>query len=151
VYDDNGTQIATSTGSTISPVDGNFPIITQGVFLTKKPKDVIAQLIDGPHFSIKESATSPTIRQTNTRYEAGVIPRVYSTIINTKRITISNLPVRVVLYNSSNNAMGVGETIIPFLDKEGTQEISFTWDIPFTESPTKITIYPIFDPFLYNK
>ena len=150
VYDGYGSLVTTISGTTTAPVDSDFPIIVQNVTLTKRPKDVVTQLMDGPHYTVKELPTSPTIRQTSVHYEAGDIPRVYATITNTKRITISNLPVRVVLFDEFNNALGVGQTIIPFLDKEGVQEISFTWDAPFAKDPSKIIIYPIFDPFLSN-
>lgn len=151
IYDDSGQVITTVTGSTTAPIDGDFPIIRQNVKLTQKPKEVITQLIDGPHFKVKEKPTSPTIRQVNERYEAGSIPRVYASIINTKRITISNLPIRVILYDMYDNAMASGETFIPFLGKEEMKNISFTWDMPFEQAPTRISIYPIFDPFAVTK
>ena len=150
-YDISGKELKTITGTTSAPVDGDFPIVVQNIVLTQEPKEVIASVTNGPHFNVKESPTSPTLRITGTRYEAGSIPRVYATITNTKRLTISNLPVRVVLSDVEGNVMGVGETIIPFLDKEETKEISFTWDVPFANAPTLIHVYPIFDPFLSNK
>lgn len=147
VYDKNGQIITTTTGSTVAPINGDFPIIKQNIKMDKMPKEVITQLFDGLHYKVTEKPTSPTVRQVNTRYEAGDIPRVFSSIINTKRVTISNLPVRAVLYDMYDNAFAVGETVIPFLDKEQMKDISFTWGMTFKQSPTRINIYPIFDPF----
>src|SRR5262249_26348740 len=112
VYDDSGNVIKTITGSTTVPIDGDFPIIQQKILLDQPPKDVGITFSKEAHFAVKELSTSPTIRIINTRYESGAIPRVYATVINTKRIAISKLPIRVVLYDASGNAMGVGQTVI---------------------------------------
>ena len=148
VMNESGAEIATINGTTTAPVDGDFPIIKQDVTLPENPKEVIVKLHDGPHYTVLEKPTSPTIRTIGTRYEAGSIPKVFATILNTKRTTLSNIPVRAVLYDVNDNAFAVGETVVPFLDKEGRREISFTWGGAFEKAPTRILIYPIFDPFL---
>ena len=68
-------------------------------------------------------------------------------IVNTKRLEINNLPVRVVLFDDKDNAYAVGQSLIPYLEKEGAQEIIFTWDEPLPVPPTRIGVYPIFNPF----
>jgi hypothetical protein len=148
VYDDGGNVTKTITGTSTVPVDGDFPIIVQNVALGEKPRELGVELSRDSHFAVKELPTSPTIRITNVRFEQGSIPKVFATVTNTKRTVISKLPVRAVLYGADGNAFGVGETIIPFLDKEGVQTIAFTWDKAFAETPIKTTIYPIFDPFI---
>ncbi len=146
-YDAQGAVIREVFGTTTAPVDGDFPIIIQNVRLDKKPASVSTLLFDGPHYTVQEKPTTPTIRTSDIRYEAGSIPRVYAVITNTKRITVSHLRVRVLLFDADDNAYGAGETLIPFLDKEEAKNISFTWNMPFAFAPTKVRVYPIFDPF----
>jgi len=146
-YNTQGGVIQQIFGTSTAPVDGDFPVIIQNVQMSVAPASITTQLFDGPHFATQEKPSSPTVRTAGIRYEAGSIPRVYATIINTKRVTVSNLRVRVLLYDSYDNVYGAGETLIPFLDKEASRSISFTWNMPFKESPTNIRIYPIFDPF----
>ncbi len=146
-YDSRGVVLTVASGTTIVPVDGEFPIIAQNINLSKEPKELILDITDGPHYIVNDLPTSPSVRILNSRYEAGNIPHVYATVINTKRVAISNLVVRTVLFDADDNAYGAGETVIPFLDKEGSQNISFTWDNSFEITPTKIRVYPIFDPF----
>ncbi len=147
LFDENGNLYQTFTGSTTVPLDGSFPLIIQNVTLSKAPSNVTATLTEGNHFKVIESPTSPTVRVTGRRYEAGVIPRVYATIANSKRIDIVNLPVRALLFDNNDNVYAVGQTIIPSLPKEGTQEVIFTWGESLPYPPTRIGIYPIFDPF----
>ncbi len=148
VYNVQGEAIGEIKGITLAPVDGDFPIIKQSIGISQTPSKVTLSIEDGPHYKVHEKPTSPTLRITNEHYEPGNLPRVYATITNTKRTTVSNLPIKVVLYDENNNAYAVGETVIPRLDKEETKEVSFTWDNPLPFAPTKIRVYPIFDPFI---
>ena len=146
-YDEQGMVTSVFNGSTTAPLDGNFPIIIQNIPLDKAPNKVTLTLIDGFHYKVTESPTSPTIRILERRYEAREISRVYTTIMNTKRLEVLNLPVRVVLFDQNDNAFAVGQTIIPSLSKEGVQELTFTWNEILPTSPTRIGVYPIFNPF----
>lgn len=149
VYSEDGSIIGQLKGTTTAPVDGDFPIIRQGIKISKTPVQVVTTLDDTLHFVVNEKPTSPTVRVSNEEYEkTDDISRVYARITNTKRVKIVNLPIRVVLFNDEGNAYAVGETIIPVLDKEDIKDISLTWDPPLPFSPTRIKVYPIFDPFV---
>lgn len=148
-YDDAGIAFYTQRSQSIVPIDGDFPIVIQNVALTKRPAEVHVELGQGvPHYKVLEKPSMPTLRISDTYYEPGSIPRVYSSITNTKRLPLSDLQVRVVLYDAEGNAYGTGETVIPRLGKEETKNIVFTWNRAFSEAPTKIRVYPILDPFL---
>lgn len=147
LYDETGGLMQTFKGSTIAPLDGKFPLIIQNISLQKSPKNVLVSLQDGPHYKVLESPTSPTVKILDRRYEAGLIPRVYATVANTKRIDIFNLPVRVLLFDINDNVYAVGQTFIESLPKEGVQEIIITWNGALLHPPTRIGVYPIFDPF----
>ena len=147
LYDTKGSLIGAITGSTTAPLDGKFPIIVQNIPLATPPSNVVVTLSEGPHYTVKENPTSPTLKILERRYEAGSISRIYATLGNTKRLVINDLPVRVVLFDDKDNAYAVGQTIVPVLQKEEVKEISFTWNPPLLFPPTRIGIYPIFDPF----
>lgn len=146
-YAKTGEVMTELSGSTTAPLDGSFPIIIQNIPLKSEPGKVALRLIDGDHYKVVESPTSPTLKILERRYESGQIPRVYATVMNTKRVEITNLPIRVVLFDQDDNAYAVGETILPALSKEGVREVVFTWNAPFPIAPTRIGVYPIFNPF----
>lgn len=147
MYDLAGKVMGEITGSTVAPLGGNFPVIIQSIPLKTIPTNVVVSLQDTAHYSVKESPSSPTIKIVQRRYEYESIPRVYSTIVNTKQIEITNLPVKALLFDDKDNVYAVAQTVVPYLEKEGIKEVIFTWNekLPFT--PTRIGIYPIFDPF----
>ena len=66
---------------------------------------------------------------------------------NTKHTEINNLPVKVLLFDEENNVYAAGQTIVPRLEKEGVAQVVFTWNQALPFAPTKITIYPLFNPF----
>jgi hypothetical protein len=148
-YDAAGKETMKMSGSSIAPVDGDFPVVQQNIQLSEEPYEVSATIrSNAPHFKVLEKPTSPTIRIVNPHYEPGTIPRVYATIVNTKRIFLRDIPVRVLLYDADGNVYAAGETVVPTLDKESSKEIVFTWDASFPIAPTKIRVFPILDPFL---
>lgn len=148
IYDDQGLVSDTFSGSSTAPLDGKFPVIIQNVSLKNAPSNVTVKLSDGPHYIVQESPTSPTIKVLNRNYEeSGNISRVNVVLMNTKRIEINNLPIRVLLYDEKDNVYAVGQTIVPYLAKEGLQQAIFTWDAPLPFAPTRIGVYPIFNPF----
>jgi hypothetical protein len=135
-------------GFTLTPVSGDFPIIRQSITSKYIPKTVSLTITDGLHYNVNEKPTSPTLSVSNERYESLLVSRVYATVQNKKRLTIRDLPVKVVLFDEYNNAYAVGETVIPELGKEEMKEVSFTWKTRLPFAPTRIRVYPIFDPFL---
>jgi len=148
-YNKEGKEIARIEGTSIAPVDGDFPVVAQNIPLREVPAELSATVsANVPHYTVVEKPTVPTLRISTPQYESGSIPRVYATITNNKRLVLRNIPVRAVLYDTEGNAYAVGQTIIPELGKEAAQNIVFTWDRAFPFPPTKIRVFPILDPFL---
>jgi hypothetical protein len=146
-FDEKGNTLSSVNGTTTPALDGDFPIILQNVPVASRIKTLTTDLYDYDHYAVRDKSLAPSLRVTNTRYEAGDISRVYAQINNTKRVTFSNVPVKVLLYDVDNNVFATGETIIPFLDKEEQRLITFTWTEQFQVAPNKIRVYPILDPF----
>lgn len=147
LFNKDAQEYITFSGSTTAPLGGKFPIILQSIPLTEYPASVQLKLTDTEHYSVKENPASPTIKILSRRYESGNIPRVYTTIANTKRVEIRNLPVSVLLFDDKENVYAVGTTIIPMLQKEEVKEVVFTWNEQLQHTPARIFVYPIFNPF----
>lgn len=145
LYDAQGNTIERS-GTTTSPVDGDFPIIVQSVHLTRQPVSISLSLQDTPHYRSEERPTDPTLRTGNELYEPGSIPRLSFMVMNTKRVVLRNTPIKVILFDEKDNAYAVAQTVVPELNKEEVKDITVTWDNPLPFAPTKIRIYPIFNP-----
>ncbi len=148
VYNDKGQPVQDFPGVTLTPVSSDFPIVVQSIKSAQILSNATLTLKDGSHYTVHEKPVSPTLSIGNEKYEEGSIPRVYVTVQNKKRITVTNLPIKVILFDQDNNAYAVGQTIVPELNKEESKVVSFTWDAPLPYPPTRIRAYTMFDPFL---
>lgn len=147
-YNATGTPIFTINGTTTAPLDQEFPIIVQGVRTALVPTTVSVQLQYGDSFVTPQASSVSPFRVTGISYEEGSIPRVYATIVNTKRMNFSNVPVRVLLYDANNNVYAVGESTLLSLGREESKQIVITWKSKLQEAPKKIQVYPILDPYI---
>ena len=141
VYDKEGTSIYTHNGTTTISVEDELPIIIQSVHLSGVPYKTVLTLPPVKHYTAQEKSQTPPIKTLHIREEDGDIKRVYVTIKNTQQITFANLPVRIILYDDNNNALGVGETFVSFLDKEEQKDLVFTWKLAFPKIVSRIDVY----------
>lgn len=146
-YNTLGEVMIVATGTTPTQLDSEFPIIVQNITLPEEPKNVTATLITGKYYKVANTTLTPLTRTTNIRYEKTDVSRVYATVANATRESFSNIPVRALLFDIEGNAYAAGETIIPYLDKDSSKLVSFTWGNVLPKDPSRIRIYPIIDPF----
>lgn len=147
--DAQGMLLGTYTGTTSVLVGSSFPLIVQNITLPQAPAHMSVDLTPTPFYVTGDQSTFTPIRITDTSYEPGDITRVHVVVRNTTRSVFLQLPLRVIVYDDTNNAIGVGESIIPKLNKEEEKDIVFTWPNGFAH-PSKIRAYPIIDPFTGN-
>ena len=141
IFNKNGDQIFARFGTTTIAVEDELPIIIQNISLNDMPYKTVLTLMPTKHYTAVERNPVPPIKTLRTRQEEGDIPRVYVTVKNTQQLTFTHLPVRIVLYDDDNNALGVGETFITFLDKEEQKDLVFTWKQPFSMPISRISVY----------
>lgn len=146
-FNKSGEIIKTVTGDTIVLVSGSFPVIKQNIVLSEPPAKLLLKLNQEPYYATFENPRVSPIRVNNFTYEPGSINRIYVNIANTTRNIYLKLPIRMVAYDEHDNAIAVGENIIPSLGKEEQKQVVFVWHYPFLSTPTKVRTYPIISPF----
>ncbi|MCR4323244.1 MAG: hypothetical protein NUV61_04120, partial [Candidatus Azambacteria bacterium] len=62
-----------------------------------------------------------------------------------------NIEVVAILYDIEDNAIAVSATHVDSIDKNGTQQVSFTWQEPFEVNPVRISVIPRVNFFESNK
>jgi hypothetical protein len=147
VLNASGTILYEKIIQTTPPTTGDLPVIIQNVELSEKPQKVLLTLREGTYYRIADMFQSAQISTVRTNFENGDTPRLYATIRNITRNQIIDFPVRVVLYDATQNVIGVGETQVSRLNKEEEETLVFTWKKRFDAVPVTIKVYPVFDPF----
>ncbi len=146
-FNKNGEVMKTVEGNTIVLISGSFPVIKQNISLSETPARVLLKLNQEPYYATLENPKVPFVRVNNFSYEPGSINRIYVNISNTTRNVYLKLPIRMVAYDEKDNAIAVGENILPSLDKEEQKQVVFVWHSPLSSTPTKVRAYPIISPF----
>lgn len=78
---------------------------------------------------------------------ADTLPRIRATLDNPSNDSFKNVRVVITVFDEDNNAIAASQTVIPEMKAEGKAEVVFTWNSPFSGTPARQEIIPIFpDP-----
>lgn len=79
------------------------------------------------------------------------LPKLTAVVENTSLIDFYDLPVIAIVYDGNRNAMGVSQTVIPFLSDTDETTVFFSWPRAFEGEIGDIEILPRVNPFIpYN-
>ncbi len=147
VYNAKAEIIFSKKIGVLPPSTGDLPIMIQSVRLKDIPSKVVITLGEGSSYKTSKAMQSVQISVINSSFETTNVQRAYVVIRNLTRNRFINFPVRVVLYDADQNAIGVGETFVEALDKEEDKTLVFTWKNNIPRKPLLIKAYPVLYPF----
>lgn len=160
VYDKAGQIVKVINGSTNIPIGQTFPIIVQNTRLNLKSSGnsiskINFNIVDGGRIwkKVDELYKNVFFSISNTEFieNKNNTTQVIATIKNNTRAYFRDVPVRVLLFDESDNIVGANETLIKEINAKEVKNISFMWRIPLTIKNPKIEIYPIVTPDTYFK
>lgn len=68
--------------------------------------------------------------------------RLTARIENTTPLSVSNITVTALLYDTDGTLVNASRTIVPTLPAQGQTDTVFTWQMPFTASVVRVDIVP---------
>lgn len=71
------------------------------------------------------------------------LPRIRATIANPSTNRYKNVPVVITVFDENDNAIAASQTVVGELKSEGTADLIFTWNAPFTGTAVREEILPI--------
>lgn len=75
-------------------------------------------------------------------------PRLFATMKNNSLFVIPEVTVIAILYDEAGNAVSASRTYLDVLNKEDSQDVSFTWPEAFNKKVVVKEIIPMFNIFL---
>src|SRR5262249_8958282 len=66
--------------------------------------------------------------------------RVSATLRNPLTTDFRRLPVVIMVYDAEGNVISASSTVVPDLPPQGSAPLVFTWNAPFTATPSRIDI-----------
>ncbi len=151
VYDTEGKLIGRREGHTFIPPNQRFGIFEAHFDVGKStPKNTVFQFTSQPIW-VKQPAITQAlpIRVDRITYsEDNDTPLLQARIRNDSIFDAPSFDIIAILYNDSNNAIGVSKTRLDGLSKNQNLPITFTWPKSFAEEPVVKDIIPQINPFL---
>lgn len=143
IKDKEGILIYERKGKTSIPPNKFFAVFEDGISTGEKiPAEVFFEFTSNALWrkqDNKESGISVSRKEISNEEKS---PRIDATLENKTLQHIFNVEVVAIVYDMDDNALGFSRTFIDRFDKEGTQNITFTWPRPFDGIVARIEIIP---------
>lgn len=83
--------------------------------------------------------------------EGEATPRITATLTNPSAYTLREVLVIATVFDAAGNALAASQNVIPSIAPQGIAGAVFTWNLPFSASPTRIDVVPIIPLPAYPK
>lgn len=92
---------------------------------------------------MRDAAAHPTAAVQSFRFEAlDTRPRLTATIRGDVEETFRRVPVIAVLFGADGSVVGASRTVVETLPAGGTEALIYTWNEPFSATPTRVEFFP---------
>lgn len=147
-YDKDNIIIATREGETFSNPQENFI-----VFEVLKTGDVGARVPVRAAFEIptnelvwaRTAVNRPDLDFSSEVFTNEPMPTLRASVTNRSLQDLYNIEIKAVLFDERENTIGASATKLESLPRGTSQDLVFTWPVPFAEEPHLKILYPHFD------
>ncbi|MDO8510330.1 MAG: hypothetical protein Q7S15_01770 [bacterium] len=141
LYDSNNILVTERRGRTFIPPHKIFTIFEGGIGTEERlPTRAIFQFTESFDWERSEYIDPPIEIKNKVIRNETTAPRVEVTVYNPTVRTLSLLEVVAIVYDTSDNAIGVSRTIIDELESNDEHTIAFTWPAPFAGAVARVEI-----------
>jgi hypothetical protein len=141
IYDKNNVLLFQKTGLTYIPPNNNFSIFEDGININDKiPARIEFNFLEGIIWTKLQGQENNISAISKNLTGEDIKPKLAVTIQNKLLLPINNIEVVAILYDQNDNAVAFSKTKVDFIDKEGTQNVVFTWPEKFSEKIYRIEV-----------
>lgn len=149
LYDSQNVLIAQRAGTTYIMPGGVTPVFEAGISTGNRAvAHTYFTFTSNPVWEPSENAVrgiAVSNVQTNTLDST---PRITATLNNTNPLSVHDVQVVIVVFDPTGNAFAASSTVVPFIDRNASTQIVFTWPNAFDASVGRIDILPTKAPKL---
>ncbi len=145
LYDSKNVLVSERFGSMDIPPHTVIPVFETGIQTGERiPTRVVFSFEKEPEW-VRSLFEIPDIDVVSRRFdETSSAPRLLVTLRNNTLDTFLKVPVVVVLYDATDNAIHASRTVVPSIGGTSDVDIVFTWPQQFTSSIARIEVTPLF-------
>jgi hypothetical protein len=143
LYNSDGTVLATHSGSINLPPGTTVPLYLSDVYTGREVVTQAFLSIDPTSLKWQQTDVRPILPiPSNIQIQNTQTPKITATLTNPVAREFDEETVVATVFDQSNNAIGASQTVIPILAPQGTAQITFTWNRPFSGTPVRVEILP---------
>ncbi|GMU74420.1 MAG: hypothetical protein AMXMBFR44_6170 [Candidatus Campbellbacteria bacterium] len=147
LYDSKNVFIAERKGQVYLSPHMVIPVFETGIHTGERVPTRVEFLFEKEIVWTNSAFSLPDVDVISRRFEnEDAAPRLLVTLRNNTLYTFSRIPVVVVLYDASDNALHASRTVIPSLPATSDKEIVFTWPQPFGAPVARVDVVQLY-PF----
>jgi len=149
LYDSQNVLIAQRTGTTYIMPGGVTPVFESGI--STGNRTVAHTYFTFTSNPVWEPSVNAVLGINVSNVQTAALdsaPRITATISNTNPISVSDMHVVIVVFDPAGNAFAASSTIVPFIERNGSAQIVFTWPNAFVSNVGRIDILPTKAPTL---
>lgn len=144
LYDAAGAVVARKEGSIDLPPASTVPVYVPNMygasltgaraFLTFDPASLVF---------VKYIDRRIVPRYNNDAVVTGIAPRITASFSNPSAQLVRDVPVIATVFDAGGNAIAATQTLLSELPSQGTAQVIFVWNEPFTSAPARIDVVPV--------
>lgn len=150
LYDENNLIVSERTGKTYIGSNDRFAIVESNFDTGSRiPSRAFFEFLQEPiwqKISDKYNQRLILVRNQKTEILNGR-PRIIATLENTTLNHISDVQASVIVYDTVDNVIQTGSTMVPQINANGTVDIFFTWPESFSAEVGRVEIIPRINVF----
>jgi len=153
LYDNENILVVERTGTTYLMPGGITPIFEGGI-------DIGNRTVARARFRFTEPMVWNRVRKSITNMvevtnkeivDSTTAPRLNAGVINKSVEDLTNITFVAVVFDRAGNAIAASATALPRLNAGETQQVIFTWSVPFTATVGRVDIIPSYPPTVDTK
>lgn len=145
LYDSKNVLVAERFGSADIPPHTILPVFETGIQTGERIPARVAFSFEEDVEWVRSSFEIPDIDVVSRRFDTeSSAPRLLVTLRNNTLDSFLRVPVVVVLYDASDNAIHASRTVVSNIGGTSDVDIVFTWPQQFTSSVARIEVTPLF-------
>ena len=132
IYDENNTLITERIGTTYIPPKKRFAIFESAIkSIDREPKRAVFQFTDIPAWDKKSITNDDITIKSSALSNEKTTPRIDAVVQNKTLKDLNNIEFTAIIFDNTREAVGASKTLVESLPAGTSQNIVFTWPMPF--------------------
>lgn len=145
LYDSGGIVIARKDGTVDLPPGAIVPVYVPGVYGGPQTVARAFLTIDPTSLVFMKYTDERIIPRYNNDVQmlgAGA-PRITASFSNPSALLLRDIPVIATVFDANENAIAATQTLLSELPPQGTAQVTFVWNEPFSAPPVRVEVVPL--------